>query len=79
LTKAEREALEAEITRKANREKETEEQKWFRGAISEAVEEKLTELLGLGDDDEDEDEGKKQSGSGLDFADFLGFGKRKTG
>lgn len=79
MTKAEKDALQAELARRQARDAETDAQKWFRMAISEEIDAKLEEKFGEPEPGEGE-EGKGGKGGGLiDFGDFLGLGKKKTG
>ena len=74
LTKAEKDQLNAEQARRAELDKETDEQKWLRKAMREESKNVLTELLG---NDEDEESSPRSSGGNVSFLDGL-FGK-KTG
>ncbi len=56
----EQKALEAEVARKLSRDKETDDQKWLRGAIREAVEEVIEERLTI-----DEPDTKPSGGKGF--------------
>lgn len=76
LTKDERDKLKAELARSDARDKESEEQKWLRGAIADSVKETLTEMLGLDDEDEAGD-GKKPSGGGFSISSLFGEPKNK--
>lgn len=59
MSKEEKDRLTAELAKKANRDKETDEQKWLRGAISDQIREVLEDMFPA--DEEGEEEGKKKS------------------
>lgn len=67
----EQKAIEAEVARKVARDKETDEQKWMRGAIREAVEEVIDERLNFDGGDGD----KPKTSGGPGFLETL-FGKK---
>lgn len=83
LTKEERQRAADEARRALAREKESDEQKWLRGAIRDEIKDTLTEMFSL-DEDDDGGEGAPPKKSGpqggsVSFLDALGLGGRKTG
>lgn len=79
LTKEERDNLKAELARSEAREKESEDQKWLRGAMKDAAGEALRDMLGLDEEDEDDPKAKKASGGGFSITSLFGDpGKKRT-
>jgi predicted AAA+ superfamily ATPase len=79
LSKAESDRLKAEMKKQADREAETTEQKWLRGAMKETLAELLEEKFGDPDEDDEEKPPKSSGPNVFDLGSLFGGGKSKTG